>query len=100
MNFLRLPKLVSPSSWLSLMCRIVWFLCLFLHQMAIARHKRKVKLMVTPSAIASFLDLCFPGDDSRKEEGGTRVTDPKQPSLELVPQINGFPTMLDEIRQK
>jgi hypothetical protein len=28
--------------------------------MASAMHMRKIELKVTPSAIASFLDLCFP----------------------------------------
>jgi hypothetical protein len=37
----------------------------------------------------------LPGDDSREKEGGTRVTDPEQPSMEPLPQINGFPTILD-----
>lgn len=36
-----------------------------------------------------------PGDDSREKEGGTRVVDPTQLSVELLPQIKGFPTILD-----
>lgn len=37
----------------------------------------------------------LPGDDSREKEEGTTVADPEQPSAELLPQINGFPAILE-----
>lgn len=36
-----------------------------------------------------------PEDESREKDRGIGVTDPEQPSVELLPQINVFPTMLD-----
>ena len=38
----------------------------------------------------------LPCEDGRDNETGKRVVDPEQPSVELLPQINGFPTTLQK----
>lgn len=40
--------------------------------------------------------LELPEDDSSEKERGIGVTDPEQLSVELLPQIIGFPTILIE----
>lgn len=58
---------------------------------------REAQLRLIPSAIARFLDLCFPSDDTCEKEIGMRVVDPEQPSVVLLPQTNGFPTILNDL---
>jgi len=37
-----------------------------------------------------------PSDDTCEKEIGMRVADPEQPSVVLLPQTNGFPTILNK----
>lgn len=37
-----------------------------------------------------------PGDELREKERGTLLADPEQTLMELLPQINGFPTTLKQ----
>lgn len=55
----------------------------------------KKKLRVTPSEIASFLDFLLPGDELIEKDRGTGISEPEQPSTFLLPQIKGFPTILN-----
>ena len=78
---------------------LVFWTCVFLN-------KRKVKLKVRENNRETNFQRKFkgfgesPGDESRDNESGIGVTVPEHPSVELLPQMSGLPTILQTNSQK